>query len=123
MRSQTLNISLHVANTRGIYSAHISAALRALLSLLVCRSARGCPTSADWPSVDHVNPGSIILTCVGRTQVGQGDDLVASSDTLHHVVAAVFAPTGTHGMGERHRGVKLRSKQLYIIRGVQLVLW
>lgn len=37
----------------------------------------------------------VLLTCVSRAQVGQSYDPVPSSNTLHHVVAAVFAPTGT----------------------------
>lgn len=38
---------------------------------------------------------ALYLTCEGRTQVGQSYDPVPSSNTLHHVVAAVFASTGT----------------------------
>lgn len=45
--------------------------------------------------MDHVKPAGVTVTCVGRTEVGQGYDPVASSDTLHHVVAAVFSTTGT----------------------------
>lgn len=54
------------------------------------------------PSFDNMKPAGV-FTCVCRTEVGQGYDLVASSDTLHHVVAAVLSPTATWNEREMHK--------------------
>lgn len=71
-------------------------------SLLQRSSAPGWPILDHRPSLDDVKTAGVV-TCVGRTEVGQGYDPVASSHALHHVVAAVFSTTAARNEREMRK--------------------